>query len=95
MLNLVSLATLLAAAIAFLLAPLIVPWLAPGLGEATGRQDELMAQAVTLTRLMLLSPLFFGVSGMLTGILNARQQMTEKKINIVRHAPTPVMVVPG
>lgn len=27
--------------------------------------------------------------------INARQQMTEKKINIVRHAPTPVMVVPG
>ena len=27
--------------------------------------------------------------------INARQQKTEKKINIVRHAPTPVMVVPG
>ena len=27
--------------------------------------------------------------------INARQQLTEKKINIVRHAPTPVMVVPG
>src|SRR5688500_1110806 len=37
-LNLVSLATVVLAAIAFAFAPLIVPWLAPGLGEATGRQ---------------------------------------------------------
>ncbi|MEX2446149.1 MAG: murein biosynthesis integral membrane protein MurJ [Dehalococcoidia bacterium] len=72
-LHLISIATAVAAAAAFFLAPVIVPWLAPGLGEATGREDELMAQAVSLTRLMLLSPLFFGVSGMLTGILNGRQ----------------------
>ena len=54
-------------------APTIVPWLAPGLGAATGRERELTDLAVHLTRLMLLSPLFFGISGMLTGILNARQ----------------------
>jgi putative peptidoglycan lipid II flippase len=72
-LHLVSVATFIAAGIAFLAAPRVVPWLAPGLGQATGREDELMALAVHLTRLMLLSPLFFGISGMLTGILNARQ----------------------
>ena len=72
-LHLVSLATFLAAGIAYVAAPTIVPWLAPGLGHATGRETELMADAVRLTRLMLLSPLFFGISGMLTGILNARQ----------------------
>ena len=72
-LNLVSLATFLAAGIAYIAAPRIVPWLAPGLGHATGREAELMTLAVHLTRLMLLSPLFFGISGMLTGILNARQ----------------------
>jgi putative peptidoglycan lipid II flippase len=54
-------------------APTIVPWLAPGLGHATGREAELMTLAVRLTRLMLLSPLFFGISGMITGVLNARQ----------------------
>jgi putative peptidoglycan lipid II flippase len=72
-LNLVSIATVLLAGLAFLLAPWIVPLLAPGLGEETGREAELRSQAIELTRFMMLSPLFFGVSGMLTGILNARQ----------------------
>jgi putative peptidoglycan lipid II flippase len=72
-LNLVSVATLLAAGLAFALAPLLVPLLAPGLGEASGRESELRDLAVELTRLMLLSPVLFGISGMLTGILNARQ----------------------
>ena len=72
-LNLVSLATFIAAGLAYIAAPRIVPWLAPGLGHATGREAELTELAVHLTRLMLLSPLFFGISGMLTGILNARQ----------------------
>lgn len=72
-LNLVSIATVVLAGLAFLLAPWIVPLLAPGLGEETGREAELRAQAIELTRFMMLSPLFFGVSGMLTGILNARQ----------------------
>jgi hypothetical protein len=35
--------------------------------------NALMILAVTLTRYMLISPLFFGISGMLTGILQARQ----------------------
>lgn len=72
-LNLVAIATFVLAGLAWLFAPVVVPWLAPGLGEATGRQEELRALAVSLTRLMLISPLFFGISGMLTGILNARQ----------------------
>ncbi len=72
-LNIIAVATFLLAAIAYVLAPAIVPWLAPGLGDATGQQEELRSLAVRLTRLMLMSPLFFGVSGMLTGILNARQ----------------------
>ncbi len=72
-LNLISIATALVAAVAFLLAPLIVPLFAPGLGEESGRQDELQALAVELTRLMLVSPILFGLSGMVTGILNARQ----------------------
>jgi len=72
-LNLVAIATGVLAAVAFVVAPLIVPWLAPGLGEDSGREAELQSLAVELTRIMLLSPLLFGVSGMLTGILNARQ----------------------
>ena len=72
-LNLISIATVIAAGAAYLVAPIVVPLLAPGLGEATGERARLLALAVDLTRVMLLSPLFFGVSGMLTGILNARQ----------------------
>ena len=72
-LNLVSLATAVIAAIAWLLAPMIVPWLAPGLGADTGREAELQALAIELTRVMLISPVLFGVSGMATGILNARR----------------------
>ena len=72
-LNLIAIATVVLAGLAFLFAPLIVPLLAPGLGEESGREAELRSLAVNLTRLMLLSPIFFGVSGMLTGILNARQ----------------------
>jgi putative peptidoglycan lipid II flippase len=72
-LNLVSVATVVVAAIAFVFAPVLVPLLAPGLGETSGREAELRDLAIELTRLMLLSPIFFGVSGMLIGILNARQ----------------------
>jgi putative peptidoglycan lipid II flippase len=66
-LNLVAGLTVALAAVAAILAPWLVPLMAPGLEE--GLQDE----AVELTRLMLLAPVLFAVSGMLTGILNARQ----------------------
>ncbi len=79
-LNLISLATFVLAALAFALAPFVVPLLAPGLGEETGRADELHALAVELTRVMLISPLMFGVSGMLTGILNGRQHFLAPSI---------------
>jgi putative peptidoglycan lipid II flippase len=73
-LNLVTAATAALCVIAFVLAPLLVPLLAPGLGKDLGRHAELTDKAVYLTRLMLLSPLLFAVSGMVTGILNARQR---------------------
>ena len=72
-LNLVSVATFVAAGAAWVLAPVLVPLLANDLGTASGREAELQELAVELTRLMLLSPVLFGISGMLTGILNARQ----------------------
>jgi putative peptidoglycan lipid II flippase len=71
-LNLVGIATIVFAVLGFLLAPLLVPAMAPGLGDGTGRQDELRDLAVDLTRLMMISPVLFAVSGMFMGILNAR-----------------------
>jgi putative peptidoglycan lipid II flippase len=66
-LNLVAAITGILAITAVILAPWLVPLMAPGLEE--GLQDK----AVELTRIMLVSPVLFAVSGMLTGILNARQ----------------------
>jgi len=71
-LNIVALATIAFAVLAALLAPVLVPIMAPGLGEDTGRQEELRSLAVDLTRIMMLSPILFAVSGMFMGILNAR-----------------------
>jgi putative peptidoglycan lipid II flippase len=71
-LNLVFLATLVVAVLGFLLAPLLVPLMAPGLGEDAANQAEVRETAVELTRIMMLSPVLFAVSGMFMGILNAR-----------------------
>lgn len=83
-LNLLSLATFALAALAFIFAGQLVPLLAPGLGEGTAREAELTSLAVNLTRLMLVSPIVFGASGLVTGVLNARQ-------HFVAAAMAPVM----
>ncbi len=67
-LNLVMVTTAALCVVAFVVAPVVVPWTAPGLDSETERK------AVELTRLMLLSPLLFAASGILTGILNGRQR---------------------
>lgn len=71
-LNLLFVATLFFAVIGLLLAPLLVPLTAPGLGDDTGQHVQLTSLAVDLTRIMMLSPVLFAVSGMFMGILNAR-----------------------
>ncbi len=73
-LNIVTAGTAALCALGWVLAPVLVPLFAPGLGEDVGRRDELVGEAVSLTRLMLLSPLLFAMSGMVTGILNARER---------------------
>jgi putative peptidoglycan lipid II flippase len=71
-LNLVLLATLVVAIVGLFLAPVLVPVTAPGLGDETGQHAQLTSLAVDLTRIMLISPVLFAVSGMFMGILNAR-----------------------
>jgi putative peptidoglycan lipid II flippase len=71
-LNIVFLATIVFALLGFIFAPLLVPIMAPGLGSDTGQEAELRSLAVELTRLMMLSPILFAISGMFMGILNAR-----------------------
>jgi putative peptidoglycan lipid II flippase len=71
-LNLIALATAALGVIAFITAPWIVPLLAPGLGDNPAEEKELEDLAVELTRIMTLSPILFSISGLFTGILNAR-----------------------
>jgi putative peptidoglycan lipid II flippase len=71
-LNIVFVATIVFAVLGFILAPVLVPIMAPGLGSDAGQEAELRSLAVDLTRLMMLSPILFAVSGMFMGILNAR-----------------------
>lgn len=66
-LNLVFIATFILAMLGLLLAPVLVPIMAPGLS------DDVRSLAVNLTRVMMLSPILFAVSGMFMGILNARK----------------------
>ena len=73
-LTIVTVATATVCLAAFVAAPWLVPWTAPGLGTDLGRHAELTDKAVSLTRLMLISPLLFAMSGMVTGILNGRQR---------------------
>ncbi len=72
-LNWVLIGTIALAVAVFFAAEWIVPALAPGLGEDSGVQDAIIEDAVFLTRVLLLSPILFAVSGMLTGVLHARR----------------------
>lgn len=72
-LNVVLLATIVLSLVILVFAEWIVPAMAPGLGEDSGMQSEIRDDAIFLTRVMLVSPILFAVSGMITGILNARQ----------------------
>lgn len=73
-LNLVAIVTLVLAVAVYVAAPRLVPLTAPGLGDAVGRGAEMRQLAIKLTRLMLIAPVIFSVSGMVSGILNARRR---------------------
>ena len=63
-LNLILGATIVLSILGFIFAPILVPAMAPGLSERD--------LAIELTRIMMISPILFAVSGMFMGILNAR-----------------------
>ena len=64
--NILTLATLILCVITIIFANFLVPLIAPGL------KSDILEQAIFLTRIMLISPIFFCISGMSTGILNGR-----------------------
>ena len=63
--NLVLMALLVLAVIVFIAAPVLVPVFTPGFDQAT------MDLTVTLTRIMLLSPIFLSLGAVATSVLNA------------------------
>lgn len=71
--NVINLLTLVVTAvslISILFAPQLVIWLAD---EKVAANPELLPLTVRLMRIMLLSPIIFGASGVIMGALNARQ----------------------
>ena len=69
LLNAIVAALVLASLVAFLFTPTLLAWMAPGWAS----DPEKLSLAVELTRIMLLSPVIFGASGLMMAILNARQ----------------------
>lgn len=68
--NLLTVAVTLIAGLTMLFAPQFVRFF---FGENLGQEPLLLPLTVRLMRIMLLSPIIFGVSGVLMGALNARQ----------------------
>ena len=66
--HLMLVALLILSVVAFVAAPQIVAWLAPGFDEATTEQT------ITLTRILLLSPIFLALGSVATSVLNARDR---------------------
>ncbi len=68
--NLATLATTVAAGLTFWLTPQIILLAYP---ELVNTNPDLLPMTTSLMRVMLLSPIIFGVSGVIMGALNARQ----------------------
>lgn len=68
--NAMLLVLVVASAVLALAAPLFMPYLAAGFRDDPAQ----MALAVNLTRIMLLSPIFMGLSSLMTGVLNSYRQ---------------------
>lgn len=67
-LRLVAITFGIAGLIGFIAAPYLVPFITPGFSGTK------LALTVQLTRIMMLSPLILGMSGVLSGVLHARRQ---------------------
>ncbi len=69
-LRVVAITMAIAGIVGWLIAPYAVPYITPGFS------GEKLALTIELTRILMLSPLLMGVSGVLSGVLHARRQFT-------------------
>ncbi len=67
-LNILFFVTLIMSIVCFVFTPALIPIIAPGLSEMDVRDT-----CVRLTRIMLITPIIFCISGIVTGILNGRE----------------------
>ncbi len=65
--NVIFIVLTIAVIVFYFLAPFLLPLIAPGLSE------EVLFESVSLTRIMLISPLFLGLSAVLQGIQNSKK----------------------
>jgi putative peptidoglycan lipid II flippase len=87
--NAVLLLLVLASAGLALAAPLFMPYLAAGFRD----DPALLELAVNLTRIMLLSPIFMGLSSLMTGILNVYRQFLSGAVAPVVYNATIILFV--
>ena len=74
-LNFLLICTAVFSVVIFILAPKLVPFLLPGLFNRNIHTDfNVFQTTVNLVRLMLLSPIFFAISGIFSGILNSHKR---------------------
>jgi len=74
-LNFLLICTIVFAVIMFILAPKLVPLLLPGFFHQNIQSDfNIYDTTVTMMRIMLLSPIFFAISGIFSGVLNSHKR---------------------
>lgn len=74
-LNFMLLSALVFCVIVFILAPKLVPLLLPGFFDQKIETDfDVYSTTVNMIRIMLLSPIFFAISGIFSGILNSHKR---------------------
>jgi putative peptidoglycan lipid II flippase len=70
-LNFIVLCAFFLAVVVFILAPKLVPFLLPGFFNRPASDFNIYQTTVNMTRIMMLSPILFSISGVFGGILNS------------------------
>ncbi|MDD5693126.1 MAG: murein biosynthesis integral membrane protein MurJ [Patescibacteria group bacterium] len=79
--NFILVCTLIFGVVVFILAPKLVPLLLPGFFNRPSPDNfEMFQTTVNMTRIMILSPILFAISGIIGGILNSRKRFVAYSI---------------
>ncbi len=79
--NFILVCTLIFGIVVFILAPKLVPLLLPGFFNRPSPENfDIFQTTVNMTRIMILSPILFSISGIIGGILNSRKRFVAYSI---------------